>query len=224
MNNNPEESSPAERQESKEPMVGSASNEDHEVDIGLGSEAAAVRGLEAEVLKLTAERDDLKDRMLRAMAELDNYRKRIKKEMEHAHEKGVNDLALRMVEVLDNLDRALAQTREEERKSGLAQGVELVHWQFLDVLSKFEIVPMETAGKPFDPRFHHSLMEETSASVPPGTVLEELVRGFSMRGRLLRPAQVKVSTAAVKSAPGSRDESCESKPAAARHPAESDED
>jgi molecular chaperone GrpE len=95
--------------------------------------------------------------------------------------------------VLDNLERALEHGRQSETPEGLMEGLELVNQDFLKVLSRFGVTPLVSVGQPFDPVFHHAVMEEAAPEVEDHTVLQELQKGYLLQNRLLRPAMVVVS-------------------------------
>lgn len=143
--------------------------------------------------QLRAERDELKDRLLRSVADLDNLRKRSRREVEQARERGIADLAAHLLDVLDNLDRALASTGEGPHHESLIQGVEMVRHMFLTRLAEFSIVPIETVGRPFDPHYHEALSQVETLEIEPGQVVQELSRGYRLGDRLLRAACVSVS-------------------------------
>ena len=144
---------------------------------------------------LERERDELKDRLLRQAAEMENVRKRTRREVQQAREFGVADLAGRLLEVLDNLDRALESVGDDERSASICQGVEMVRGQFGEIFAAFGIQRIEPEGKPFDPHFHEALLDEAREDLPPGTVIEELIRGYRIGDRLLRASRVRVSRA-----------------------------
>src|SRR5262249_50092645 len=104
-------------------------------------------------------------------------------------------LALDLLPVIDNFDRATAAAKQAGETGPLVQGVALVQSQLLDLLRRHGITPIEAAGQPFDPNLHQAVMQQPSAEQPPGTVLQVLEKGFLIHDRVLRPARVIVSTA-----------------------------
>ncbi len=150
-----------------------------------------------DVAALTAERDDLKDRLLRSAAEFDNYRKRVDRERRELSEAAAADLIRDLLPVIDDLERAMAVSQKEAHAgdSALLRGVELIHKQLLDQLRKRGVEPIEAVGQPFDPQIHESVAAEHVPGKPDGEVLEEFRRGYRAGGRLLRPSMVKVAKA-----------------------------
>jgi molecular chaperone GrpE len=151
--------------------------------------------------KLRAERDEFKDLLLRKSAEFENYRRRNEKERRELGEFANADLLRDILPLLDNLERALgsaADTRNaEDPAAALAAyraGVELIRRQFLELLRKKGVTPIEALGADFDPHVHQAVTRETSDAHREGEVMEELQRGYKLGDRLLRPAMVKVAT------------------------------
>ncbi len=138
------------------------------------------------------ERDRLYDQLLRKQADFDNYRKRTERERDEAGSVAAREVLKRLLPVLDNMERAL-KTGEGSR-GPLRQGIELVHQQFLDLLRKEGIQPIDALGSVFDPRLHEAVEVLDVAGFEPDVVLEEMQRGYLHNDRLLRPALVKVSS------------------------------
>jgi molecular chaperone GrpE len=131
------------------------------------------------------------DRLLRAAADLENFRKRAAREREEIQKFGVERLLLDLVPIIDNLDRALAAAAESDP---LAEGVKLVRRMFEEALSKHGVTIESALGKQFDPRRDEALAQVPGAAADPGTVVHEHGRAFFLHGRLVRPAMVAVST------------------------------
>jgi molecular chaperone GrpE len=150
---------------------------------------------EERITALEAEKADLKDRMLRIAAEFENYKKRARKEQTD-NEAKVREAVLRdMLEVMDNLERATAATGGAADLQSVQQGIALVLRLFAQKLERYDVKPLETKGKPFDPRLHEAISQAPSTEFPPGTVLNELQKGYKVGERLLRPAAVVVAIA-----------------------------
>lgn len=135
------------------------------------------------------------DRYLRLMADFDNFRKRAGKERVDAQAYAVEDVIREIIPVVDNLERALASAQEgagTEGRAGVIKGVELTLRMFQNVLGKFGVERISAVGKPFDPNQHEALMQMESDEVQVETVSEELEPGYVMKGRVVRPARVKV--------------------------------
>jgi molecular chaperone GrpE len=134
------------------------------------------------------------DKFLRTLAEFDNFRKRTKQEVDDARRAGTERLAADLLGVLDNFERALQHTEAETENDPVREGILLIHKQFVDSLAKHRIEPIEAVGQPFDPQFHEAIMQvEAGPDHPPGTVAEELRKGYMIDGRVLRASLVKVA-------------------------------
>ena len=141
--------------------------------------------------KLRAERNDLFERLARLQAEFDNYRKRAAKENAEYRDYAVSDAARALLPVIDSFTLALKNAAA--KPEDLRKGVELIFKQLQDVLQKLNIERVPAQGEPFDPRVHEAIeMVETDAA-PDHHVLEELQPGYRIKGRLLRPAMVRVA-------------------------------
>ena len=141
------------------------------------------------------ERDEYRDLLLRKTAELDNYRKRVDRERAAADEAAAADLISELLPILDNLERALETGADTAAAAAYRTGVELIHKQLLDLLAKRRVVPIDTAGRSFDPHFHQAVAHEASSEHAEGQIIGELRRGYLLAGRLLRPAMVRVAKA-----------------------------
>lgn len=144
------------------------------------------------VAALERDKKDYWDKYLRAIADLDNTRKRTKREIEDAALDTKQKVLKEVLSVVDNLERALDHAGSEA--SPLAEGVQLVLRQFQTVLAQLDVTPIEAAGQLFDPRLHEAISQQESGFAP-GTVLQVLQRGYRSDDRLLRPALVVVAKA-----------------------------
>jgi molecular chaperone GrpE len=143
---------------------------------------------------VAAERDELRDRLLRKTAEFDNFRKRVERERREFAEWAAADLVTEVLAVVDDFDRALAVETPPEAQ-GFRDGVELIHQRLLEVLKKRGVTAVDTVGQPFDPHLHQAVAYDESPGVPDGQVIGELRRGYRLGERLLRPALVRVAKA-----------------------------
>ena len=143
---------------------------------------------------LARERDELRDRLLRTAAEFDNYRKRVDRERREQADWAAADLILALLPVVDDLERALG-TDPTDGSEGLRKGVELIHRQVRDVLSRRGVVPIDAVGSDFDPRYHEAVLHEECPDHRPGEVIAEFRRGYRLGDRLLRASMVKVARA-----------------------------
>ncbi|MFQ5553695.1 MAG: nucleotide exchange factor GrpE, partial [Thermoplasmata archaeon] len=141
----------------------------------------------------TREAEAAHDRSLRALAELDNVKKRTQREREEyirfANEAFIRDL----IPVLDNFDRAIQSARSAPEAEGIMAGLELIQRELLKVLEKFGVTPYSAVGRPFDPERHEAVARVTTTDYTEMTVVEETLRGYLLNGRVLRPAMVTVA-------------------------------
>lgn len=161
--------------------------------------AAVLDDLEALRARLqTAEQDRNQYLALlqRTQADFENYQKRIHRDLAQEKRYATRPLALDLLPILDNLDRAVDAARKAGQNDALLQGVAMVQTQFLDVLRRHGITRIEARGQPFDPHVHEAVMQQPSAEHVPGTVLQVVEQGFLMHDQVLRPARVIVSVAA----------------------------
>lgn len=192
------ESRPHERakQEREAPRVG-------EVGVGdVASEPAeaeptggAARDAGDVIAALNDENTQLKDKLLRALAEGENQRRRAEKDLADARLYAVSNFAREMLGVADNLRRALEAMPAEARAAypAMAEGVELTERDLVSRLGRFQVRKLEPKGQKFDPNFHEALFEIPDASVPHGTVSQVVEDGYAIGERVLRPAKVGVS-------------------------------
>jgi molecular chaperone GrpE len=146
-------------------------------------------------LEASAQLRDSHEKYLRAAADLENYRKRAMREREEAERFGITSLLKELLPVVDNLDRALDHLSESEAHSALGQGVAATRRIFEDVLGKFGVKAFSAKGTAFDPNLHEAMQRIPTDEVAPGMVAQELLRGYTLRDRLIRPALVSVAVA-----------------------------
>ena len=168
-------------------------------DDGAPSQAAAnqVRGDLAGLRSRAEERDKFLSLLQRTQADFENYQKRNQREREQERRYWHGALALDLLPVIDNLDRAMTAAKQANESGPLVQGVGLVQTQLLDMLKRHGITPIDALGKPFDPNLHQGVMQQPSADYPPNTVIQVLQQGFMIHDRVLRPASVIVSAASA---------------------------
>ncbi len=146
-----------------------------------------------EAAELTRQRDELKDQLLRLQAEFSNAMKRSKAQADSDRQYAIGGLALDLLAVLDNFERANEAARQSGATS-IVDGLELVQKQFHQALAKHGVQPIESVGQPFDPNVHEALMRVPAPDQPEGTVVQELARGYRLHDRVLRPSRVAVSS------------------------------
>ncbi len=146
---------------------------------------------------LAAERDEIKDRMLRIAADFENWKKRSRKEQTDGEARARESVLKDMLEVVDNLERATSAYVENGSVDGASvlKGVNLVLRLFQSKLERYSVKPFESKGQPFDPRVHEAISQVPTADVPPGSVANEMQKGYRIGDKLLRPAIVAVATA-----------------------------
>ena len=171
-----------------------------QVDVeGVSEEAEAVNeeatpvNLAAELEKAQQEIIDLKDSSLRVQAEAQNIRRRSEGEVDKARKFALEKFATELLPVMDNLERALQAAGEGASDM---DGVELTRKSLEDVFKRFKIEAVNPAGEPFDPQLHQAMSMIENPDCEPNTVLNVIQKGYSLNGRLLRPAMVMVSKAA----------------------------
>ncbi|SLN24700.1 heat shock protein GrpE [Pseudoruegeria aquimaris] len=150
-----------------------------------------------ELAALRAERDELQDRVMRVLAEAENSRKRSERDRREAEQYGGSKLARDMLPVYDNLNRAIAAVPEESREANkaLIEGVELTLRELLNIFSKHGIEKIEPqVGDKFDPKHHQAMFEAPVPGTQAGDIIQVMAVGFQIHERLLRPAQVGVSS------------------------------
>jgi molecular chaperone GrpE len=150
--------------------------------------------LEAKLAAAEKEKKENWDRYLRAAAELENSRKRQKREVEDAKFEAKNKVLKEMLPVVDNLERAIEHASAAAGTNPIIEGVQLVLRQFTTAFERLDVVPIDAANQPFDPNLHEAISQQESDQ-PPGTVVQVLQRGYRSGERLMRPALVVVAKA-----------------------------
>lgn len=162
--------------------------------------------LEAKVASLEKDKKENWDRYLRAAADLENLRKRQKREIDDARLESKGRVLKEMLPVVDNLERAIDHATAQAGSNPIIEGVQLVLRQFLTAFERLDVMPVEAAGQPFDPNLHEAISQQES-DAPPGTVVQVLQRGYKSGDRLLRPALVVVAKSKPAPAPDSQSDS-----------------
>ena len=137
--------------------------------------------------------EELNDRLMRNMAEFDNFRKRTEKEKSMMFELGAKDIVEKILPVIDNFERGLASISEEEKEGAFAKGIEAIYKQLLQTLETAGVKQIEALNKEFDPNFHNAVMHAEDAELGENIVAEEFQKGYKLHDRILRPSLVKVS-------------------------------
>jgi molecular chaperone GrpE len=158
------------------------------------ADVAAEGAAPADAERLQRERDDYYDRLLRKTAEFDNYRRRVERERREQADQSVVNLLEDLLLIVDDFDLALT-VEAGEGAAAYRKGIELIHGKLHDMLRKKGVQPIEALGADFDPNLHQAVVHEPSPGHRENEVIGELRRGYTMGGRLLRPAMVKVAKA-----------------------------
>jgi molecular chaperone GrpE len=171
-----------------------------------------IKDLEEAVESITKEKDEFKDKYLRSLAEVDNFRKRIQKEKEDYRKYVLGEFLLNLLDVYDNFERALKVKAPSEPPGepgvndarSILSGVEMIYKQLTDLFKKNKVEEIDALGKTFDPNIHQALSKEEREGITDPVILEVYQKGFLYNGKLLRPTLAKV---AVPKEPGEDDES-----------------
>ncbi|MBN2134963.1 MAG: nucleotide exchange factor GrpE [Acidobacteria bacterium] len=146
-----------------------------------------------EIESIIKERDEVKDQLLRMAADYDNYIKRTRREREENREILTSDILSAFLPVIDNFERAM--NASDSTHDQLLTGIKMIYQQLLEVMRTFGVEQISADGKKFDPRYHEAMSTEPSSEHEDQTILEEFIKGYFYKDRLLRPAKVKVSVA-----------------------------
>jgi molecular chaperone GrpE len=157
---------------------------------------AHIAQLQTELAEAKATIEGQKDSVVRAAAENDNIRRRAAIDVEKAHKFALEKFANELLPVIDNLERAVEfSDKENETLKPLIEGIELTQKSFIDAVAKFGVELVNPEGEKFNAEFHQAMSMQPSADVEPNTVIAVMQKGFTLNGRLLRPAMVMVSKA-----------------------------
>lgn len=157
-------------------------------------DAAYVTELEQKLADATASAQSEKDNALRALAEMENLRRRAAQDVEKAQKFALEKFAGELLPVIDSLERALEHTdKESDAFQAVYEGVELTLKSLLSTVEKFGVLPIDPQGEAFDPNKHQAMSMVESAEVAPNSVLAVMMKGYELNGRVLRPAMVMVA-------------------------------
>ena len=147
--------------------------------------------------KLNEEITDLKDQRLRAIAELENFRKRAEKDQSDALKYGISNFAKEIINIRDNIERAQSSISDEAKNNeaikSVIEGIDLIAQSVVSTFEKIGIKKIESLNEKFDHNLHQAMMEIENDELEPGTIVQELIPGYTLHDRLLRPAMVGVS-------------------------------
>ena len=161
-------------------------------------ESQAEESQELSVEQVVADLAEAKDHVLRTQAEMQNLRRRMERDVENAHKYALEKFVGELLPVVDNLERAIStiDVSNEEFKA-VGEGIELTLKSFLDVLGRFKVDTLDPKGEAFDPELHQAMSILEMQEVKPNTVVDVFQKGYTLNGRLVRPAMVVVSKAAT---------------------------
>jgi molecular chaperone GrpE len=167
-------------------------------ELGGGPDTAELVATRSELKRVDTENAELKDRLARRQADFENYRKRVERERSETHNRVVADVAAKLLPVLDNLKRAIqteasVEANESDEFRHFLSGVDLIYKQLNGVLDALGVKPVPSVGERFNPHIHEAVETEIRDDCEADTVTQELVAGYRMGDKLIRPALVKVS-------------------------------
>ena len=179
-----------ELQDLEQAQVGAETGDDTNTDQDISLEQALEKLAQAE---LAAEKAH--DDLLRVQAEMQNLRRRTEQDIEKAHKYGQEKFSAELLSVMDNLERALdaASAHENEAVKAIYDGVDLTLKSFSDCFTKFNIEAVDPLGEPFDPALHQAMSMQENPDVEPNTIIAVMQKGYTLHGRVIRPAMVMVA-------------------------------
>ena len=179
----------------EEPAVATSDAEAAPIRAGSPSPGASAVPVSEDPAATRRERDEFRDLLLRKTAEFDNYRKRVERERREQASLAAADVLTELLPLVDNLERALASIPDEGSASAYKRGVELIHRQLVELLTRRGVTVIDPLGELFDPNLHEAVTREPADGRRDGEVVEVLGRGYRLGDRLLRAALVKVAAA-----------------------------
>ncbi|WP_415906246.1 nucleotide exchange factor GrpE [Neptuniibacter sp. QD72_48] len=198
-----EELNPVEEQKVEQPeeVVAAEEAQEENAEQGEAEQVAAEETaqdadkLAADLAAAVAEVETLKDQMLRVQADAQNVRRRAEQDVEKAHKFGVEKFANEMLPIVDSLERAIEAFGDDEAVKPMKEGVEMTMNMFLSGLAKFQMEQVNPMGEAFDPALHQAMSMVESPDAKPNTVIAVMQKGYTLHGRLVRPAMVVVAKA-----------------------------
>ncbi|WP_084611114.1 nucleotide exchange factor GrpE [Zooshikella ganghwensis] len=184
----------------QQPEVEDASVEASEVEVDqleiedAAADKQAIESLQTEVNSLQNALVEAQEQALRAQAEAQNIKRRSQQDVEKAHKFALEGFSKSLLPIIDSLERGLeTANRDEPGQKAMCEGIELTLKMFIDVLQKHNVEQLDPVGEPFDPQYHEAMSMQESPDAEPGTVLAALQKGYTLNGRLIRPAMVIVA-------------------------------
>ena len=168
-----------------------------QAEVELDQSELAEEQAETQIEELQQKLSTLGEQLLREQAEMQNVRRRAQRDIESAHKYALEKFASELLSVVDNLERAIeAIDAEDEAQKSVAEGLELTLKTFIEVLGKYNVEAVDPEGRPFDAELHQAVSTVPNNDVEPNTVINVFQKGYTLNGRLIRPAMVVVSTSA----------------------------
>lgn len=177
----------------KVPIEFEAPVEDTSAEEGRDDMDSDIEALKQEIEELRKSAEDTQNSYMRVLADFDNYRKRQREEVSRLSDLAREQLLLRLLPIVDNFDRSVEAAEAEHSYDSLVEGVSLTLRQMREMLEKEGLEPIKAVGQEFDPEFHEALMRVETDEYPENTVLDELEKGYTLNGKVIRPARVRVA-------------------------------
>ena len=179
--------------EANEDLTAKASSDETTENKDSSSEEIIEEDSTDEVTKLQDELEAEQNKYLRLLADYDNFKRRTQKDKEISSKFRAQSLLTDLLPVLDNFERALAVEAKGDEAVSIMKGLEMVQKSLLEAVKREGLEEIKAVGEPFDPNFHQAVMQEKDEQAEPGSVLQELQKGYTLKGRVLRPSMVKVN-------------------------------
>lgn len=180
-------------QPSAEKNVQPKTSQDTDLDSKEQAKKGRVKKYLEEIKKLEAEKEQLQDKLLRKIAEFDNYKKRTEREFFERIQNANENLIVHLLPLLDDLERFLHHAVQSAEEDTLVAAIDLIYKKFMAILEKNGLKPLVAVGEDFDPEKHDALLQQESDRYASGKIMEEHVKGYELNGKIIRHAQVIVS-------------------------------
>ncbi|MCL6415445.1 nucleotide exchange factor GrpE [Aestuariirhabdus sp. Z084] len=191
-----EQKSNPEQNEEMQPEQSAAEEIVAEEGASVESSDQQINSLKAELEAAQEEVAKVSEQALRAQADAQNVKRRAEQDVEKAHKFALEKFSADLLPVIDSLERAVdSANAEDEAQKAMVEGMQMTLKMFQDALGKYNLVALDPVGEPFDPQFHEAMSMQENADVEPGTVIAAFQKGYTLNGRLVRPAMVVVSKA-----------------------------
>ncbi|MCU0590624.1 MAG: nucleotide exchange factor GrpE [Desulfobacterales bacterium] len=204
-----EESGPESSGSAEPPSMANGQHEGDSAGEGQPSIGQRLKNVQAQLDSKEKEYKETFDRLLRTTAEFENYKKRTSREMDEFRKYANQSLLKEMLSVVDHIELAIqAAGAPSGADTGMLEGLNLTLKEFLRILDKFNVRPIEAIGQPFNPQMHEAIMQEANDRLPENTVVREMQKGYTINERLLRPSLVVVAAAPSSLHPNSSANAC----------------